>query len=74
MHILSGFCTLVHLVLFFTVQKFDILVYSMSGDCYSCVPALSVVAVDFDAEGIWRQLLGLIYFVKPNGCIHLGAV
>jgi len=46
----------------------------MSGDCYSCVPALSVVAVDFDAEGIWRQLLGLIYFVKPNGCIHLGAV
>jgi hypothetical protein len=60
--------------LFFTIQKFDILVYSMSDDCCSYVPALSVVAADFDAEGIWRQLLGIIYFVKPNGCICLGAV
>jgi hypothetical protein len=60
--------------LFFTIQKFDILVYSMSDGCCSCVPALSVVAVDFDAEAIWCQLFGLTYFNKPNGCIHLGAV
>jgi hypothetical protein len=45
----------------------------MSGCCYSCVPALSV-AIDFDAETFWCQLLGLTYSVKPNGCIHLGAV
>jgi hypothetical protein len=60
--------------LFFTIQKFDILVYSISGCCCSCVPALSIVAVGFDAEAFWCQLLGLTYFVQPNGCIRLGAV
>jgi len=56
--------------LFFTIQKFDFLVYSQSGCCYSGVPVLSVISVDFDTEVFWRQLLGFTYFVKPKGCIR----
>jgi hypothetical protein len=52
--------------LFFTIQKFDFLVYSISGCCYSDVPALSVISVEFDAVVFWRQLLGFTYFVEPN--------
>ena len=29
----------------------------------------SVISIDFDAEVFWRHLLGIKYFVKPNGCI-----
>jgi hypothetical protein len=28
------------------------------------------ISFDFDAEVLWRQLLGFTYFVKPNGCIR----
>jgi len=59
--------------LFFTIQKFNFLVYSISDCCCSCVPALSVVAIDVEAEAFWCQLLGLAYFVKPSDCICLGA-
>ena len=55
---------------FFSIQKFDFLVYSISDCCCSGVPVLPVISVYFDAEVFWRQLLGFAYFVKPNGCIR----
>jgi len=58
--------------LFFSIQKFDFFVYSVSGCCYSCVPALSVVAIDFDAEVFWCHLLSLTYLLNQMPALDWG--